>query len=254
MDRGVLSAWLAAHTDVAPQDVFAVGTSSIVALTSVSPAGPDGPGMFKTVVHAEVIDARIAAEEGYLSWMARIDVDCANRRARTVELFNYPQRGLVGAPNEAAVPSGWVAPTPGARLFSLVEAVCEKDFPRPFAVPARAPSPLAAAAIEPEASVSPAPSLMRPPPSTPIQAGDTELQVTAAASWLQAREALETARQRFHDQMGGLESSVVRTTVDGAIVYRALFSGFRSAAQAQALCAAMKAQGHPCFVRQEAGA
>jgi len=137
LDEQNLRTWLAARTNLTPQAVVSIGSNSIIGLRSVTP-DPAGPGRYHVQIRAEVINARTAAQGGYMSWSSDLDIDCTTRRSRAMGIVNYPARNLSGTGAVAGGPSAnWVTPTIGTQLYSLVSAVCDQGFQRPLAGPSQ---------------------------------------------------------------------------------------------------------------------
>lgn len=108
--------------------------------------------------------------------------------------------------------------------------------------PSEAPPPkaLAATAPTPAASKPPAAKVPAPKPSRP---GKVAVQVAAADSERQAKEALAKLRGRIGPP---LSTQVTQVVVDGRTFHRALVVGFQTRAEAQTFCAPLKGG---CFVR-----
>jgi hypothetical protein len=291
---------LQANSRLPLSKVVSVGASSIIALRSAAPAGPPNPHLFRASIWAEVISPAAAASGGYLSWAADMDVDCQGRRSKAVKAVNYPQRNLQGPAKPASGAEDWVTPNPGTQLYSLISAVCDPDFHRPFdattakaetaalatsaerstmapaaqtrpapaskAAPSPAPEPPvpspppkpapakapgAVARVEPSAA-KPSPA---PPASKAIPKGHNPaaVQIAASDSQAQAEAALKTAQRRFAQPLQGLDSGVVKVSVGGKTVYRALIHGFTARSGAIALCKMLQAQRQACFVRNDFG-
>jgi hypothetical protein len=104
--------------------------------------------------------------------------------------------------------------------------------------PALALRPLSPPAVR-EATAKPAPA-STPRPKT---AGKIAVQIAAAASEPQAREALAKIRGKVTPPLSSAVRSVV---VDGKTFHRALVTGFQTRTEAQAFCNGLKGD---CFIR-----
>lgn len=104
--------------------------------------------------------------------------------------------------------------------------------------------PLTPAAVR-EGAARPAPTPARAPPpaSKPKTAGKVAVQIAAAASEPQAREALAKIKGKVRPPLTTAVRSVV---VDGKTFHRALVTGFQTRAEAQAFCNGLKGD---CFIR-----
>lgn len=118
-------------------------------------------------------------------------------------------------------------PAPALRLVAEATAVA----------PAVAPLPAA-----PQPALKPA--APKPPPKPMVaKPGKVAVQVAAADSERQAKEALAKLRGRISPP---LSTQVTPVVVDGRTFHRALVVGFQTRAQAQAFCAPLKGG---CFIR-----
>ena len=121
------------------------------------------------------------------------------------------------------------APEPTAAVAPSVETASR---------PALALRPLASSEVR-EATAKPEP-VAAPKPKA---AGKVAVQIAAAASEPQAREALAKIRGKVTPP---LSSAVRSAVVDGKTFHRALVTGFQTRAEAQAFCNGLKGD---CFVR-----
>ncbi len=191
LDEPNLRAWLSARTNLSPNSVISIGSNSIIALRSVTPA-TSGGARSRVQIRAEVVNSRTATAGGYLSWSADMDVDCATKRSRALGIVNYPARDLKGVGQPAGGPSAdWVTPTAGTQLYTVVNAVCDSGFQRPLApltvaqqpappatVVAAAPPPRTQVVVAPPAAVvKPAVVAVAPapPPAATFQAAPPQV-------------------------------------------------------------------------------
>lgn len=151
------------------------------------------------------------------------------------ERWDIPLRALGEAPRRAAAPP---APTILSASALAPAALADPDLPLPTSLDARMGR--APAAEEPAVEAS------APPPAPAPRAaksGKVAVQIAAAASERQAREALAKLK-------GGvappLSTEVQVVSVEGKTFHRALVTGFATRTEAQAFCAAL---GSACFVR-----
>jgi hypothetical protein len=186
LDAPTLTSWLRDNTSLSPQMVVSIGSSSIIGLRGVVATPAAGPGMYRAGIWAEIVSAETAGKGRYLSWSADVQVDCPQRRSKAMDVVNYTQRDLKGLPKPVAGAADWVAPSPGTQLYSLISAVCDPSFRRPFATVAvahAAPSPPPLAA-EPArvAAVQPAPAKAAAQEPPEISEAEPQLAVSLAAA------------------------------------------------------------------------
>jgi cell division septation protein DedD len=161
-------------------------------------------------------------------------------------------------PREALAAPQPLDPSPGRATAAAARAPgADEDGPVRTSLDARV-ARTAAAPAPPVASTEPLRGTLPPPP--PAQApkaepkpgpapapvrtpGKVAVQIAASATPAQAREALGKLRGKIAPPLGTDVRSVV---VDGRTFHRALVTGFRTKAEAQAFCSALKGD---CFVR-----
>lgn len=259
-----LTAWLKRETDIAPAAVVEVTPDAVAGvLGSISVA--EGPTRRQVILRSEALSARGAQARGGLSWTSVYVVDCKTRRFRAGRTVAYPTRNLIGEGREIRpAATAWAAPSPNGAVDVAMRRVCDGATVGPLLASAVARSPgrpapgLAAAEpqplrpkISPSPSPAPKPAPAKAPPVTPTPParGGAILQVAAAASEAEARQALAQARGRMGDSLpAGVSGRVVKAVVRGKTYHRAQFTGFAPDAAVQA-CSALAAQGQACFVR-----
>ena len=224
----VLAAWLGASTTIRPESIIAVGGGRVVAAAG-PPTPLPAPGAVRLVIRTELVSLEAAHQLGALSESTTLDVDCPARRARVGETLQYSQRNLMGSMQVKPGWTDWAPAAPGTTLDKMISAACVQTPPRPAPTPPPAPRPAIVAAPKPFASL---------------------VQISAAPSQSQAEAALKAAETRYPDVLAGRPTSVESISVGGQTFYRALFGGFKDAAQAAALCKALQAAGGACLVRQ----
>ncbi|HEY3695504.1 SPOR domain-containing protein [Phenylobacterium sp.] len=166
------------------------------------------------------------------------------------------------APQPASAPEPTVIATapPAPRPASAPAVVAEAPTPPPakpgkeppkvqVAVAAAPPPPSPAAVPAPTFAPEPAPR-PRPAPATFSKAA---VQVAAAETEAQAKEAIAHVRH-VSEEAAALPTSLVKVSVNGRTLYRALFYKFPVKADAVAMCERLKAKRVTCFVRDGYGA
>ncbi len=271
LDREPLLVWLQRETDIQPSQVIAVTPQALTSILSTFPAGGGlGP---RVVIRAEALNEEIRVRSGAMSWHVSLTADCEGRRVRMGETTGYPSRNLLGErkilrPAE----TDWRTPESGTALDHAWRAACEPGFSGPFrssavrlaqaegaaSIPPREittpkpvarpepqsrPSPPAAAA----ASAAPAPP--RPPPiqiAVRSKASGFAAQVGSGPSEGDAKRLLAGLGAALRGRTTWIESA----DVDGRTWRRAMVGGFVDGPDAVKFCAALKASGRACFVRQ----
>lgn len=152
------------------------------------------------------------------------------------ERWDIPLRALGEAPRRAAAPP---APTILSASAIAPAALTDPELPLPTSLDARIGRAPAAEEAAVEASAPPPPA----PAPRAARPGKVAVQIAAAASDRQAREALAKVKGRVK---APLSTEVQVVTVEGKTFHRALVTGFATRAEAQAFCAAL---GSACFVR-----
>jgi hypothetical protein len=262
LDAASLSGWLRQATDLAPEQVVAVTSSTVIAI--VSRAKP-GQGPVQLLLRAEALTPEAAANAGLLAWQMRLEVDCPRELVRVGETTGYAtripdQNGVAVAP---AKPD-WSRPVKGEVLGSAWQAVCDTRFRPPLAAAAGVaqgppqPPPAPAQAAPPAAPHAPAraPTAPRsaPPPAAPSVAaaprrGRGAAQVVSSPIEADAQRSLAALRARFSRDFAGLETRIEPAQVRGRTVYRGIVAGFASHDEAAAFCAALKRHGADCLPR-----
>jgi hypothetical protein len=253
-----IAAWLQRDTPLLPSQVVDVAPSAITAVVSVTPMGETRG--FLATINSEALNPDIESHDGVASWSIPVEVDCERRSVRLGVMTGYRNRDLRTEPKVLRpADSAFVNPTPSAPLGAVVRALCDRDFRRPLtgaARVARAP-PAPKPASPPLTVVSPsaaAPRVKtaapRPPPRPGPVNPSIQVQVGASTSLPDAKGLMARFRRKFATDLAGLSGDVATAEVDGKTVYRALVTGFRSAAEANALCGRLKTGGQACFVRR----
>jgi cell division septation protein DedD len=172
--------------------------------------------------------------DAYLSDVIRAVCSALPRQAATPEVKPIepePQLRTTAAAPDADGPLRTSLDARAGRAPVPSKTPLAEDAPAPVAPPvqkASAPSPKAAPAASP------------PRPRAP---GKVAVQIAAASSDAQARQALAKLRGRI---VAPLSPDVRTVVVDGKTFHRALITGFQTRSEAQAFCAAMKGD---CFIR-----
>ncbi|MGH7016398.1 MAG: SPOR domain-containing protein [Caulobacteraceae bacterium] len=107
-------------------------------------------------------------------------------------------------------------------------------------------------ALPPKASRKPEPKEQAPEAEAVAanpQSGDFAVQIGAFSSPAEAERGWEKAAAAAPGAMAGKGKQVARLDRAGKVLYRTAITGFTTRAQAQALCAHLKASGGSCFVR-----
>lgn len=136
--------------------------------------------------------------------------------------------------------------TPPVRPMAAVQPPPSRAAPpagRPPSEPAVVSAPPSAPAAKPAVVAS-----GRPGASTGRFA--TLVQISASTSRAQAQASLDSLKRSLPALAAGHETLIESTSVDGQTFYRALFGGFAGAAEARSFCAALKAAGGDCLIRQ----
>jgi cell division septation protein DedD len=269
-----VAAWLQRETPLQLGQVVDVGPSAITAITSVLPQGE--PRGFLARASSEALAPQIISEDGVASWSIPVEVDCDQRLVRLGEMTGYRSRDLRtdGKVVREANPT-WVKPIASAPLGSVIAALCDRDFKRPFAAkryaaaksaptppaPARSqvaeasppPPPLRAAIAPPKAALPPKPQ-PAPKPETkaepPKGEGGVAVQIGASSSKPEIEALLARFRKAHAEALGGLKTDVATVQSDGKTVNRALIQGFASNTEAGAFCKKLEAAGQACFIRR----
>ncbi len=243
LTRPVLTPWITSHTTIRTADIVSVGGGRIVAITRRgAPAGGGKP--IRIGFRTEIISAAEVKDAGGRSESSEIDVDCAARKAKLVSTQTYSQRNLSGTFASKPGWPVWVAAAPGTTLESMVAAACDRGFRGAFA-------PRIATAPAPPALVrsGPAPAAIAPKPAS-LGRLATVVQISASNSRAQAQASLDSLKRSLPALAADHETLIETTTVAGQTFYRALLVGFAAPADARKLCAALKAAGGDCLVRQ----
>jgi cell division septation protein DedD len=146
-----------------------------------------------------------------------------------------PGAPVAGAPASPPVTApAAVAPAPAARPVTIDKILADSSDVKP---PARS---LATAAVKPAAAA----------PKPDAASGAAVVQIGAFSSKALADAGWDDAAATAPGAMAGKGKHVVPLTkADGSILYRTSITGFASRAEAEALCARLKAAGGACFVR-----
>jgi hypothetical protein len=274
-----LMSWLRRETDITPAQVVAISPSAITAVISTYPTG-DPPGM-RVVVRAEALSAMAQGRDGVLSWHVSVATDCSNRKVRMGETTGYAGRNLIGNGHMIRpLETEWRTALPGTPLDAIWRLACDRSFRRPLApetasvamagpagamktaprevqAPEGRPPPAAKPPVEakpPAVRAAPPPKAPSPPPREGVMRaalvqGGVAVQITAAGSDAGARQALAGLSAKLGGAMAGRSTRVEPAQVAGRTFYRALVTGFGSAADAGRFCETLKGRGQACFVR-----
>ena len=185
-------------------------------------------------------------------------------------------RPIAAATTPTTTPSApamrWSGASPGipqsAQAYAPVEApAAPPPRPQPLAsAPALAPAALAKIDArlpemsvpkpEPRAEVVASAEPVEPPrreaprlaaSPSPLPAGAWVIQLGAMDDETKAREILDEARQRSRGALAKASPFTEKVVRDGAVLYRARFSGFEEADSAQEACKSLKRNGFACF-------
>ncbi len=157
------------------------------------------------------------------------------------------------ASDEAAVPP---AAKPAAAPVAVTAAV--KPVIKPVAKPPAKPTTIDKILADNSGVKSPTKALVKPAAPTPVTStpkpdatpGGAVVQIGAFSSKVLADAGWGAAAAAAPGSMAGKGKHVVPVTkADGSILYRTSITGFGSRADAEALCAKLKAAGGSCFVR-----
>jgi cell division septation protein DedD len=273
-----LGAWLLRDTPIQLGQVVDVGPSAVTAVTSASPMG--SPRGFLAQVSSEAVDPQITAHEGVASWSIPVEIDCDRRMVRLGAMSGFKGRDLKSEGRAVRdADANWVTPVVNAPLGSVIRALCDRDYKRPFAgkkiaaakpVPAPPPARLAEAApalrstlAAPKAPAKPAPepkpqavAKEAAPPKAAVAAAEAPkgggvlaVQIGASPSKADVEALLAKFKKAHGDELGSLATDVATVQSDGKTVNRALIKGFASSGEAKAFCKKLEASGQACFIR-----
>jgi hypothetical protein len=148
------------------------------------------------------------------------------------------------------------APPPAAKPATVVAPSVATS--KPVAKPPAKPITIDKILADNSGVKSPTTPLVKPAPPRPVTAtpkpdaapGGAVVQIGAFSSKALADAGWSTAAAAAPGSMAGKGKHVVPVTkADGSILYRTSITGFGSRADAEALCARLKAAGGSCFVR-----
>jgi hypothetical protein len=254
--------WLARYTNIAFDQVVSIGDEYIVAVLSSQPVDPAHPGVLHLEIRAELTDPDSQNAKLMRSLSASLEVNCATRSSRFLEVHTFSGANLTGAEQVTQPSEGWVSDPRGSYFEDIDNAACNAGTPRPLlpgkpsaAAPASvdrpAPQlrPAQSADASPPEAAAPAPHPARPagPVSTSRQGGS--VQIAAGASQALAEAALAQLRAAQPGLMNGLSTRVERIERGGVAYYRALVFGFTPPDSAAGFCRRLTASGHACIVR-----
>lgn len=131
-DRLTLLEWLTSETQVQPGDVVSVSASDLISLQRADRVLSLDGELLVLDLHAEVLSSQLADEQGYLSWSARLAVDCTGERVQMLSVTQFLQRDLGGVSRSAPVDVEWIKPDAGTQLASVLRASCDPSAERPF--------------------------------------------------------------------------------------------------------------------------
>lgn len=263
--------------------VVSVKSDMVVAIRSRGALSQGGGVVEGVVLQGEVVSAQAGQFVGYRSMRSTVNIDCGRRRDMVVKMTVFTEPGAKGVAINRHVPGGWVQPSPDAYLSDVIHSVCaslprqaapevqpieteaqlrtsaaaqDADGPLRTSLDARAgraPVPPKAPLAEPPPLPAPppvqkvaAPPPKAAPPAPPPRArapGKVAVQIAAASSDAQARQALAKLRGRI---VPPLSPDVRTVVVDGKTFHRALITGFQTRNEAQAFCTGLKGD---CFIR-----
>jgi hypothetical protein len=248
---GDLTAWLKQETDIAPTSVVAVTPTAITAILG-SISSSEGPSRRQVILRSEALTAKIFEKDKALSWTSVVAVDCDTRLYRRGRTMAYGARNLMGDARQTVAPdTAWVAPPANGAIYNATLRVCDNKVVNPLlpqTVAAATPSP-----APPQAGPAPNPvpggAAAKPARATAAMGGRGAAQVSASATEAEAKRSLAAAQTLIGELPNGVSGRVTKAVVGRKTYYRALFSGFGSAADAAGFCKALTAKGRPCFVR-----
>lgn len=258
LDPSVVSTWLRKETDIDPNAVVAITPDAVLAVLQSRMVD----GALAVIIRGETLTPAATARTKVASWHMTAQVDCARSRIRMGVTSGYAARNLLfdGAPIRPA-DSDWSTPTPGNPLDLIRQAACDKSFRGPLSTGANVPTLEPQAAPEPETpppakkaaprKPTPAPPAATAPPRT--GSAKVSVQIAAAGSETEAASLLDRLKTRNGEAMTGLDTRIVRASVGGKTVFRALVAGFADRTAAVVFCETLKASNQACFVRADLG-
>jgi hypothetical protein len=258
-----MAEWVRRETDLTPAQVVDVSASAVTGIVSALPTGARRG--FSAVIRTQSLDPEFIAKEGVLAWTMAVDLDCATRRIRLGEMTGYAARtGRQGPRTMRPAQDIWLSPSAGAPLDHVWSALCDRQYQRPLTgmrkIADRTPDPVAPPETPPRRESKPPPQQPMPvsaskvSPAASTGAGVASVQVGTAGSEADAKALLAKLNRKFAKDLGGLKPGVVRATVDGKTIYRAMLTGFPAPKAASQLCETLKTAGQACFVRRAASA
>ena len=254
---GVVAAWLAQHTSIAPATVVSVGDEYIVAVLSSRPIDASNPRQQRLEIRAEMTDpdSRIASLVRSLS--ATLEINCNDHTSHFVEVRTFAAPNLSGTEQVYHPTEGWVPDPRGSYFEDIDKAVCTPNAPRPL-LAARA-GPERPAEQTPALPAALRPALSPDAPATPraaaavVAAGHPDhvshaggqAQIAAAASQAKAEAALVELRRALPALMNGRPTRIERIERNGTAYYRALVIG----PDAAGFCRQLAPVGRACIPR-----
>jgi hypothetical protein len=282
-EPAALAAWLQQATDIAPNQVVAVGEMTVAGVGQVRRLDRT---LYRLTLRAETIEPGLYDREGFLSWYVELDLDCATRLIKRGPTTAYHHRNLQG---EGQVIGGadadWTSPKPGAVIESAWRAVCDAHFQRPLAAQASLArstaaddeGPIATAVRAPSASPRladgqlrpslPAPQTTRasiptedaarprartlvPPASAGGPPGRLEVQLGAFGTRQGAERASQTFKARSPEFAARLR--ITQAVVRGTTFFRVGVGGVADAREGRRICEQFGLAPSGCIVREAA--
>lgn len=208
-------------------------------------------GVAGVALQGEVTNEPAAQSLGYRSMTSIVDVDCASRRHRVLQLQEYEGHNLTGAERVLIQNGQWARPPTRDYMSSVISTLCgskpgmtASSSPRlttsAAAPPSQAAAPTTAAAAASGTTSSPA--LAQAERAAPGRL--VALQVGAFRTDLAARDRL----RRTEPLPPGLGAQVRPMLVGDTHYYRALVIGFASRSEAATYCADQHLPHAACWI------
>lgn len=126
-----VGAWLQRDTPLALSQVVDISPQAVTAVTGAQPMG-ERRG-FLANISSEAMDPEILAHDGIVSWSIPVEIDCEGRLARLGVMTGYHSRDLKTDPRVVRnADINWSQPLTSSPLGSVIGALCDRDFQRPF--------------------------------------------------------------------------------------------------------------------------
>ena len=249
---GVVAAWLARYTNIAPATVVSVGDEYIVAVLSSRPVDASNPRLLRLEIRAEMTDPDSQIAKLVRSLSATLDINCDGHTSHFIEVRTFAGPNLTGAEQINHPSEGWVPDPRGSYFEDIDAAVCTPNAPRPLLA-------IRPGSDRPAAQTHPLPAPLRPAqspdkPTTPRAASAAghaggQAQIAAAPSQAKAEAALSELRGALPALMNGQSTRVERIERNGTAYYRALVVGLTAPTDAAGFCRQLAAAGRACIPR-----